>query len=108
MPARRPGHTVQCDREKNPTRPLATWDRYVATRGAIRELAAGGDDAARRDGPMVEFALTIAEATGRCESSIRWLRWEEIDDQQSIVRWPAESGKLERLPLRSNARRHRL
>jgi len=92
---RNPLAGVRCDREKNPTRSVATWDRFVATRAAIQELAdAAEDEAVRRDWLMVGFALTLAEATGRRESSIRWLQWGDIDEEHGVIRWRAESDKL--------------
>jgi integrase len=92
---RNPLSGVRCAREKNPTRSVATWDRYVAMRRAIRELADADTDDARRDWLMLEFALVIAEATGRREGSLRCLRWEDIDDDADVVRWRAESDKGE-------------
>jgi integrase len=84
-------------REQDPKRPIATWDRYQATRAALRELAAQAESGADRVRWIkVELALVLAEATGRRLGSIRQLRWEDIDWTAGTVRWRAGADKKRR------------
>lgn len=81
-------------REKAPRRPVATFERFTKTRAAMRAFA----DAAEREADRVrwikmEFALVLAEATGRRLGSIRQLRWEDIDLYAGMIRWRAETDK---------------
>lgn len=93
-------------REQDPKRPIATWDRYLATRAAVRELAAQAESEADRvRWVKIELALVLAEATGRRLGSIRQLRWEDIDWAACTIRWRAEADKKRReaivpVPLR--------
>jgi integrase len=41
----------------------------------------------------IEFALVLAEATGRRLGSIRHLMWPDIDLEQRLIRWRAEADK---------------
>lgn len=85
---------VKRPREKNPKRPVATWERYQATRAKIQELAAvAKTDASRRKWLKLELALVLAEATGRRLGSIRQLGWEDFDFASSRIRWRAETDK---------------
>ena len=85
---------VRRPREKNPKRPVATWERYQATRKAIQDMAANAkSDPQRRQWLKLELALTLAEATGRRLGAIRQLRWDDVDLNRSTVRWRAETDK---------------
>ena len=81
-------------REANPKRPVATWERYDATRLAIQDLTAKAASVIERARWVkVELALVLAEATGRRLGSIRQLRWEDIDFKREVIRWRAEADK---------------
>jgi integrase len=85
---------VRRPREKNPKRPLATWDRYEATRRTVQELAEQAkSEAARRKWLKLALALILAEATGRRLGAIRQLRWDDIDLSARMIRWRAETDK---------------
>jgi integrase len=85
---------VKRPRERNPKRPVATWERFEATRAKIQELGAGAKtDASRRKWLKLELALVLAEATGRRLGSIRQLQWEDFDYNASRIRWRAEADK---------------
>lgn len=85
---------VKRPREKNPKRPVATWERYEATREAVQELATTAkSDASRRKWLKLELALTLAEATGRRLGAIRQLKWDDVDLNRSTIRWRAETDK---------------
>jgi integrase len=85
---------VKRPREKNPKRPVATWERYQATRKAIDEMVVNAkSDTSRRKWLRLELALTLAEATGRRLGAIRQLRWDDIDLNRMTIRWRAESDK---------------
>ena len=85
---------VRRPREKNPKRPVATWERYQATRKAIQDLAANAkSDPQKRQWLKLELALTLAEATGRRLGAIRQLEWNDVDLDRSTIRWRAESDK---------------
>jgi integrase len=85
---------VKRPREKNPKRPVATWERYLATRKVIENLAASAkSDRSRRKWLRLELALILAEATGRRLGAIRQLRWDDVDLNRGTVRWRAETDK---------------
>ncbi len=85
---------VQRVREHKSRRPLATWDRFLVTRKALRELADEAiDDAEHLRFVKIEFALVLAEATGRRLGSIRQLEWSDIDLEGGVIRWRAEADK---------------
>jgi integrase len=112
---------VRREREKNPRRPVATWDRFTATRSAIQRLTVEAQDAveaanralecaddskhkrlrwealknklAAERWTKVELALVLAEATGRRLGAIAALRWEDFDFERSRIIWRAESDK---------------
>jgi integrase len=85
---------VRREREQNPVRPIASWERFTHTRKAMRQLgAAAGSELERTRWAKMELALVLAEATGRRVGSIRQLRWEDIDFERSMIRWRAEADK---------------
>jgi len=89
-----PLHGVKRVSEKNPKRPVATWERFVTTREAIQQFRSEAGTAEEIDRWLkLEAALVLAEATGRRLSSIRQLRWEDIDWSQGTIRWRAEADK---------------
>ena len=88
---------VRGAREKNPKRPLASWDRFQATRQAMRELAeTSGDPARCQHWLRIELALVLAESTGRRLGAIRQLRWEDFDFANGKVNWRADADKMGR------------
>lgn len=119
---RNPLAGVRREREKNPRRAVATWERFTATRAAMQEfaqraklqadeasgIADSATDAAVRDALLracerhqreharwrrMELALVLAEATGRRLGSIRALRWEDIEHAKQRITWRAEADK---------------
>lgn len=102
---------VKREREENPKRPVATWERYQQTRAKAQELASAVKpdlsdltpeqrhaaeqrrEISRRKWLKLELALVLAEATGRRLGSIRQLRWEDVDFNASTIRWRAEADK---------------
>jgi integrase len=96
---------IRREREQNPVRPIASWERFERTRATMQELQR--EAAARRaadEKPVLaeleearwvkmELALVLAEATGRRLGSIRQLRWEDVDFQRNTIRWRAEFDK---------------
>lgn len=82
-------------REKNPKRPVASWERFEKTRAAIQEIAAqaGEDPGTHQHWLRMELALVLAEGTGRRIGSIRQLRWDDFDFTGGSVRWRAEADK---------------
>lgn len=92
--ARNPLAGVKREREKNPRGPVATWDRFIATRTAIQKLAASAEaDVVKSRWRKIELALVIAEATGRRLGAIRELRWDDIDFARRRITWRAEADK---------------
>jgi integrase len=84
-------------REEDPRRPVATFERYEATRNALHEMAtAAEDELTRLFWQQIEFALMLAEATGRRVGSIRALRWEDFNWERSTITWRAEADKKRR------------
>lgn len=119
---RNPLAGVRREREKNPRRAVATWERFVATRTAMQQLAdeaRAQADRAKRDAEAtdiaderamldkksarfeatqsrwvkMELALVLAEATGRRLGSIRALLWEDINFARQRITWRAEADK---------------
>ena len=96
---------VRREREQNPARPVASWERFQRTRTAMRTLQQEAAECRAADPDSVtaemdetrlakmELALVIAEATGRRLGSIRQLRWEDIDFSRRTIRWRAEFDK---------------
>lgn len=81
-------------RELNPRRPVATWERFVATRQAMHRLRQrSGTEEERRRWWRMELALVLAEATGRRLSAIRNLRWDDIDWEGGTIHFRAEHDK---------------
>jgi integrase len=95
--AENPLQGIRRPREPNPKRPVATWERFVKTRAAMRALADGaGSDAECQRWIRMELALILAESTGRRLGSIRQLQWDDIDFEHSTIRWRAEADKKRR------------
>ena len=91
---RNPLEGIRRPREKNPRRPVATWERFQATRAAMARLAGSSSKEIERNRWIkVELALVLAEATGRRLGSIRQLRWEDIDLDHAQICWRAEADK---------------
>jgi integrase len=81
-------------REKNPKRPVATWERYQETRRVIQELAAESrSEISRQKWLKLELALILAETTGRRLGAILQLRWDDVDFSRGTIRWRAETDK---------------
>src|SRR5690606_38601654 len=88
---------VRRQREASPLRPVATRERFEATRIAMQHLAAeSGSDRQRRTWRAAELALVLAEGTGRRIGSIEKLRWEDMDWPARTIRWRAEFDKKRR------------
>lgn len=80
--------------EKNPRRPVATWERFEKTRLAMQQLQRSESEAERQRWTKMELALVLVEATGRRLGSVRQLRWEDVDlGEQPTIRWRAEADK---------------
>jgi integrase len=77
-----PLHGVPIPREKNPIRPLVSYDEYLKLLGV-----------AVRVHPLLPLALVLAEGTGRRLSSFRQLRWSDIDLRGGTIYWRAEHDK---------------
>jgi integrase len=91
---RNPLAGVKRVREQNRKQPVATWERYIATRDALRVmLNEASTESDRRRFKLMEFALYLAECTGRRLGSIRHLRWEDFRERDQSVFWRAEADK---------------
>jgi integrase len=85
---------VRRPKEKNPKRPVATWERFQATRRTVQALVDKAvTEESRRKWLKLELALVLAEATGRRLGAIRQLRWADIDLSAMTIRWRAETDK---------------
>ncbi|MCC7134733.1 MAG: tyrosine-type recombinase/integrase [Gemmatimonadales bacterium] len=85
---------VRRPREADPRRPVATWERYTATRAAMQKLAAEAKSEVERvRWVKMELALVLAQATGRRLGSIRNLRCEDLDFANGEIHWRAEHDK---------------
>jgi integrase len=99
---------IRRPREKNPKRPITTWERFELARKAAKELTAEAEarinnpkseegrvaaEADRMKWLRAELGLVLLEATGRRSGSIRQLRWEDINFNTSEITWRAEADK---------------
>jgi len=85
---------VRRPREADPRRPVATWERFTATKAAMQKLAAESrSELERVRWVKMELALVLAQATGRRLGSIRSLRWEDLDFANGEILWRAEHDK---------------
>lgn len=91
---RNPLQGVKRIREKNKKQPAATWERYEATITAMQQLRLESEsDEDRLRWSRMEFALFLAERTGKRLGSIRRLRWEDFGFDRQAVSWSAEADK---------------
>jgi integrase len=81
---------VRGERESDPRRPVATWQRFEKIRTAMQELA---EQTGNQRWVRMELALVLAEATGRRIGSIRQLAWPDFDFTVATIRWRAETDK---------------
>lgn len=91
---RNPLEGIRLERERNPVRTWATYDRFLVVRQAVsglRQSATKETDRARWT--RLELALVIAEATGRRRGAITKLRWEDVDFDRGTLRWRGEHDK---------------
>lgn len=99
---------VRRPKEKNPKRPITTWERFQRARKAAQELVTeaetrftnatkdetrGAAEADRVKWLRAELGLVLLEATGRRSGSIRQLRWEDINFTAAEITWRAEADK---------------
>ncbi len=86
-----PLYGIRRIREQNPRRPVATLERYLATRTAMRQRAEQAQSETERLRWLkIELALLLAKETGRRLSAIRQLRWADFDFEKEQVRWRVE------------------
>jgi integrase len=92
---RNPLEGLRFERERNPVRPVASFEQFEATRAGLRRLAAapGSTSSLRERWTRVELALVLAEGTGRRRGSIVALSWDDIDFIAGMIRWRAEHDK---------------
>ena len=103
---------VRLPHEKNPKRPIATWERFQKMRTAAQKLVAEAEtiladptqkvvthataEANRLKWLRAELALVLFEATGRRRGSVRQLRWEDMSlpaGAEGEIQWRAEADK---------------
>lgn len=81
-------------REQNPRRPVATWERYDATRLAMQaRREAAETSTVKALWAKMELALVLASSTGRRLGSIQHLQWDDFDFQNNRIHWRAEHDK---------------
>jgi len=84
-------------RGSNPRRPVATLERFTATREAIALLRAEAEtESDRVKWLKLELALVLAHATGRRLGSVRQLAWPDVDLAANKIIWRAEHDKKKR------------
>lgn len=85
---------VRLERERNPARSIATYDRVLKLRSALRDwIDATGPVVVRARWQRLDLAVALAEATGRRRGAIVSLRWEDFDFQRGTICWRAEHDK---------------
>jgi integrase len=94
---RNPLDGVRNVRAGNPRRPVASWDRFTATRNAIQELVGAAASASSRQRWLkLDLALVLAQATGRRLGSIRQLRWDDVNFSTGKIQFSAAADKQRR------------
>jgi integrase len=84
-------------KEENPRRAVATYDRFLQTLEAVRQLGAEApQQRGRRKWLRIELALVITEATGCRLGSLRGLRWADWNFEAPSVRFRPEFEKRKR------------
>lgn len=92
--AENPLRGLKLPKEPNPRRPVATYDRFVKVRDAVRSLAdTAPQERGRTRWRRIELALVLAEATGARIGAIRGLRWSDIMADPPSIRWRPEFDK---------------
>jgi integrase len=90
---------VHIERERNPVRAWATYDRFLTVRQAVATLV---DTAPGRSERLrwtrLDLALVIDEATGRRRGAIAKLRWDDVDGHGGLV-GPCQAGTSQRLDV---------
>jgi integrase len=85
---------LKLPREEDVRRPIATHERFLKPREAIRTLAGTAHQKRGRERWVrIELALVLAEATGARVGAIRGLRWSDITYSPPRIRWRAEFDK---------------
>lgn len=86
---------VKFPRERNPKRPIASWERFQSTRQALQILAHEAESDAKRElWYGADMALVLLEATGRRRGSVVQLMWQDIDFEKNIIHWRADADKM--------------
>ena len=80
---RNPLHGLPYPREESPARPMLSPDDYAKLLGVAEQVH-----------EQFALALVLAHETGHRISSIRQLRWSDIDFDQGSIRWRAETDKI--------------
>ena len=92
--AENPLRGLKVPKEENPRRPVATYDRFVKVREALKRLAeTAPQECWRARWCRIELALVLAEATGARIGAIRGLRWSDIMVDPPSIRWRHEFDK---------------
>lgn len=85
---------LRFEKQKNPDRPVSSRDRYVKTRTAVQKLAANAKFKRQRlRWIRLEFALFLANATGRRRGALVGLRVDDFDFADDRITWRAEYDK---------------
>jgi integrase len=70
-------------REESPRRPALTQEQYEAMLTVAPDIS-----------PLFRLALVLANETGHRISSIRLLRWSDVNLKDELIRWRAEHDKI--------------
>jgi len=105
---RNPLADVEIAGESDVRRPVASQERFLATRRAMQEMrlkyeleaeqelrpnARRRAKARARSWLRADLALVLLEGTGRRRGSVASLRWNDVDFEQHRITWRAESDK---------------
>lgn len=108
-----PMRSIKIAKEKNPRRPVATHDRFQATRAVSDQVKMD----VRRQGKRIKIRsylseiLDVANGTGRRISAILQLKYEDLrleDGQHGAIHWPADTDKMGKesvVPINQSVRR---
>jgi len=113
-----PARGFPIPKERNPRRPVATWDRYQALRAVSDRVTMVAPQKDRHGAQEVRSYLSevldLAVATGRRLSAIRQLRYAHLRLERTTttphgsIRWPADTDKAgveQTVPLNALGRR---
>lgn len=95
--SRNPFEGIRLPAEKNPRRPVASWDRYRAMRQAFRrKYREETREELKLRWHLARIFLSALYHTGRRTTAVLQLKWRDIDFDRRTILWRASNDKMKR------------